>query len=90
MLEPAGADSYFAWNFFDGVMQQKEGYSDYRWDDVAAGVLQADTLLQTLLNKKKKLDAAFAKNASAQLDFIYKHSAYFEPGFMRLPVYWVR
>ncbi len=36
MLEPAGDDSFFAWNFFDAVLQQKEGYSEYRWEDVAA------------------------------------------------------
>lgn len=29
MLEPTGDDSFFAWNFFDAVLQQKEGYSDY-------------------------------------------------------------
>lgn len=90
MLEPAGADSYFSWNFFDGVLQQKEGYSDYRWDDVAATVLKSDTALQTMLNEKRKSDTAFAKDASAQLDFIYKHSAYYEPGHMRLPVYWIK
>ncbi|CAN5411991.1 M14 family metallopeptidase [soil metagenome] len=87
MLEPAGADSYFAWNFFDGVLQQKEGYSDYRWEDVAAHVLSADTSLQTLIKEKRKTDSAFAKDASAQLEFIYKHSSYYEPGHMRYPVY---
>ncbi|MCF8201196.1 MAG: hypothetical protein K9J29_04375, partial [Bacteroidia bacterium] len=27
VLEPRAADSYFAWNAFDGILQQKEGYS---------------------------------------------------------------
>ncbi len=40
MLEPTGEDSYFAWNFFDAILQQKEGYSDYRWEDVAADWLR--------------------------------------------------
>lgn len=87
MLEPAGADSYFSWNFFDAVLQQKEGYSDYRWEDVAAQVLSSDTSLQTLLKEKRKTDSSFAKDASAQLEFIYKHSKYYEPGHMRYPVY---
>jgi hypothetical protein len=90
MLEPEGADSYFAWNFFDGVLQQKEGYSDYRWEDVAAAVLKADTTLQILINEKKKTDTSFAKDASAQLNFIYKHSNYYEPGHMRYPVFKVK
>ncbi len=40
MLEPTGDDSFFAWNFFDAILQQKEGYSDYRWEDLAAEVLK--------------------------------------------------
>lgn len=87
MLEPAGADSYFAWNYFDAILQQKEGYSDYRWEDVAANVLRSDAALQRSLEDKRKTDTAFAKNASAQLDYIYKHSSYYEPSHMRYPVF---
>ena len=42
-LEPTGVDGYFAWNFFDGILQQKEGYSDYRWEDIAADVLKGNS-----------------------------------------------
>jgi hypothetical protein len=87
MLEPTGDDSFFAWNFFDAVLQQKEGYSDYRWEDIAAQVLKSNPGLQARLEEKKKTDSAFAKNASAQLDFIYKNSPYYEPGHNRYPVY---
>jgi Zinc carboxypeptidase len=87
MLEPTGDDSFFAWNFFDAILQQKEGYSDYRWDDVAAEVLKNNPALKTKLEEKKKEDAKFAENASAQLDFIYKNSPYYEPGHNRYPVY---
>jgi Zinc carboxypeptidase len=87
MLEPTGDDSFFAWNFFDAILQQKEGYSDYRWEDVAAQVLKDNPALQIKLEEKKKADAAFASNASAQLDFIYKNSPYYEPGHNRYPVY---
>lgn len=38
-LEPRGADSFFAWNFFDGILNQKEGFSDYVFEDVAAELL---------------------------------------------------
>lgn len=87
MLEPTGDDSFFAWNFFDAVLQQKEGYSDYRWDDLAAEVLQKDPELKARLEEKKKTDEKFAANGSAQLDFIYKNSPYYEPGHNRYPVY---
>ena len=87
MLEPTGDDSFFAWNFFDAILQQKEGYSDYRWDDLAAEVLKNNPALKTKLEEKKKGDENFAANSSAQLDFIYKNSPYYEPGHNRYPVY---
>ena len=87
MLEPTGDDSFFAWNFFDAILQQKEGYSDYRWDDLAAEVLKKDPALKARLEEKKKGDEKFAANGSAQLDFIYKNSPYYEPGHNRYPVY---
>ncbi len=87
MLEPTGNDSYFAWNFFDAILQQKEGYSDYRWEDVAAKYLQQHPELQQQLAAKRQLDPKFAASASEQLDFVYKHSPYYEPAHMRYPVY---
>lgn len=87
MLEPTGDDSFFAWNFFDGILQQKEGYSDYRWDDVAAEVLKNNPALRQQLEEKKKSDVKFAASASAQLEYIYKNSSYYEPGHNRYPVY---
>jgi len=87
MLEPTGDDSFFAWNFFDAILQQKEGYSDYRWEDLAAEVLKNNTDLKDKLEDKKKADPKFAANGPAQLDFIYKNSPYYEPGHNRYPVY---
>jgi Predicted carboxypeptidase len=87
MLEPTGDDSFFAWNFFDAVLQQKEGYSDYRWEDVAAEVLRKDPALRQKLSERKQKDSIFEKNASAQLEFIYKNSPYYEPVHMRYPVF---
>ena len=87
MLEPNGDDSFFAWNFFDGILQQKEGYSDYRWEDIAAEVLKKDSLLREKLENKKKTDSAFAIDASQILDFIYKNSPYYEKVHMRYPVF---
>ena len=87
MLEPIGDDSYFSWNFFDAILQQKEGYSDYRWEDVAAKYLQQHPDLQRALNEKRQADAKFAASSSQQLDFVYKHSPYYEPAHLRYPVY---
>jgi hypothetical protein len=87
MLEPPGDDSYFAWNFFDAVLQQKEGYSDYRWEDIAATFLREHDDVRKMLEQRRLSDTAFAKNASAQLYFVYQHSPWNEPAYLRYPVF---
>ncbi len=87
MLEPTGDDSFFAWNFFDGILQQKEGYSDYRWEDIAAGILSKDQDLQIKLSERKANDPVFAGDSRAILDFIYKNSAFYEKAHLQYPVY---
>ncbi|HEY6978602.1 MAG TPA: hypothetical protein VH396_20030 [Chitinophagaceae bacterium] len=86
-LEPLGDDSFFRWNFFDAVLQQKEGYSSYRWEEVAAPYLQQHPDLKQQLEEKKKNDPGFAASAQAQLDYVYQHSPYYEPAYLRYPVY---
>ena len=86
-LEPTAPDAFFAWNFFDGILQQKEGYSAYVFEDVAAKLLKKDPALKKELEEKKKSDPDFAKDGAAQLDFVYHHSPYFEPEYLRYPVY---
>ena len=87
MLEPTGDDSFFAWNFFDAILQQKEGYSDYRWEDLAADILKKDTIIQQKLADKKATDPNFGADSKSILEFIYKNSAYYEKAHLQYPVY---
>jgi hypothetical protein len=89
-LEPTAADSYFAWNFFDGILAQKEGFSGYAFEDIAAEYLKTNTDLKNKLEQKRNADTAFAKNGRAQLNFVYENSPWFEPAYLRYPVYRVR
>ena len=86
-LEPTGDDGFFAWNFFDAVLQEKEGYSDYRWDSIATQILKTNTVLNQKFQQKKLSDTSFTNNAGAQLNYIYKNSVYNEPAHLRYPVY---
>lgn len=87
VLEPQGDDSYFAWNYFDAVLMRKEWYSAYAFEDSAAQYLSQHPDLQQQLEQKRAADTAFAKNAAAQLEFVYKSSPYYEPEYLRYPVY---
>lgn len=86
-LEPTGGDSYFAWNFFDAILQPKEHYSSYVFEDTGAEYLRQHPEVKAELDQRKASDSAFANNAEAQLDFVYEHSQYAEPGFLRYPVF---
>jgi hypothetical protein len=87
VLEPRAGDSYFAWNAFDGILQQKEGYSDYVFEDKAADWLKAHPEKYKELQRKKAQDQAFAKNAWAQLNWVYKQSEHYEQSHNLYPVY---
>ena len=87
VLEPEGNDSYFAWNYFDAILGQKEGISNYVFEDTAEAYLKQHPELRTKLEERRMTDAAFSKNAAAQLDFVFKNSPYYEPDHLRYPVY---
>ncbi|HWJ89984.1 MAG TPA: hypothetical protein VNR87_02675, partial [Flavisolibacter sp.] len=86
-LEPQGEDSYFAWNFFDPILGQKEGYSDYHFEDIASEYVNGNPELKKKLDERRSTDSAFAKNAGAQLNFVFQNSPWFEPAYLRYPVY---
>lgn len=86
-LEPQAEDSYFAWNFFDPILGQKEGVSGYAFEDIAAEFLKSHPDIKEKLQQRVASDTAFAKSANAQLNFVYQNSPYFEPDYLRYPVF---
>ncbi|MCB9045991.1 MAG: hypothetical protein H6550_07615 [Chitinophagales bacterium] len=87
VLEPTAPDAFFAWGFFDAILQQKEHYSAYVFEDLATEMLTKDAGLKALYEQKKMADPEFAKDGNAQLHFIYNASGYHEPEHMRYPVF---
>lgn len=85
-LEPAATDSYFNWNYFDAILQQKEWFSSYVFEDEAARMLRNDPELKKEFEQAKAENPKMAENANAQLYFLYKRSKHFEPGYLRYPV----
>ncbi len=86
-LEPEAVDSFFNWNFFDTILQQKEGFSEYVFEDLANSILIDNPTLKSEFEKKKLDDLDFSKNSEAQLDWVYKHSVYYEKSHLQYPVY---
>ena len=86
-LEPTAPDSFFNWNFFDTILQQKEGFSPYVWEDKAKQVLRENPRLQIEYNVKKSYDKNFANNWYAQLDWLHKKSKHYEKAHFQYPIY---
>ncbi|MGJ8666750.1 MAG: M14 family metallopeptidase [Patiriisocius sp.] len=89
-LEPSAIDSFFNWNFFDTILQQKEGFSPYVWEDKAETLLQENSSLKAKFDSIKKADSNFANNWYAQLDWLHKHSPNYEKAHLRFPIVRVR
>lgn len=86
ILEPRCPDSFFAWGYFDAILQQKEWFSSYVFEDIAAELLEADPELKEALEKERSADRGFAEDPWRQLHWIYQRSPYFEQSYRRYPV----
>lgn len=86
-LEAEAPDSFFNWNFFDTVLQRKEGYSAYVFEDIAADFLKKNPLVKAKFDDKLKTDTTFSSNPRAQLNWIYKQTPHYEKAHLRLPVF---
>ena len=85
-LEPHAVDSYFTWNFFDEILQQKEWFSSYIFEEKAVEILKNNPQLKKEFESKKKIDSEFAKSSWSQLYFIYTHSPYYEKTHNLYPI----
>ncbi len=85
-LEPQAPDAWFAWNFFESILAQKEYFSAYVFEDLAADYLKKHPEVRAELEALKSADANFAQDSAAQLDWVYRHSPWYEPTHRMYPV----
>ena len=86
-LEPTAPDSFFNWNFFDSVLQQKEHFSPYVFDQTAAELLRENPTLKRAFEAKKATDPNFKENAYQQLDWLHKQSKHYEKAHLLYPIF---
>ena len=86
-LEPQAHDSFFRWGFFNSVLEKKEAYSDYVFEDEAERLLAAEPALAAGFAAWKAADPQRANDQAAVLDFIFHNAErYREPEWRRYPV----
>lgn len=86
MLEPKAADSFFRWNFFDNILDQREYFSSYGFEENALKYLNEHPGFKKKFMEKRESDPEFANNHRAQLAWIYNHSEWLEKTWNRYPV----
>ena len=86
-LEPMAPDSFFNWNFFDTILQQKEYFSPYVFEDTAKVLLDNDPELKAEFEVKRQNDQTFAGNWYSQLNWLYQRSHHYEKVHLQYPVF---
>ncbi len=86
MLEPEGADSFFRWNFFDPILERREYYSSYGFEENAMKYLDEHPEFRKQFEEAIKSDPKLAKNHRAQLGYIYNNTEWADNRKGRYPV----
>jgi hypothetical protein len=89
-LEPQAHDSFFRWGFFNSVLEKKEAYSDYVFEDEAERLLAAEPELAAKFDAWKAANPDKLQDQGAVLDFIFANCARWrEPEWRRYPVFMI-
>jgi hypothetical protein len=87
-LEPQAHDSFFRWGFFNSVLEKKEAYSDYVFEDSAYEMLQEEPELKAKFEQWKKENPQLLSDQTAVLNFIFANGKRFnESEWRRYPVF---
>jgi hypothetical protein len=87
VLEPQGLDSFFRWAFFDSILDKKEGFSDYAFEDEATRLLDEEPGLRERFAAWRAANPSLQGDAHAVLGFVFRTTRrYAEPEWRRYPV----
>jgi len=86
-LEPEAHDSFFRWGFFNSVLEKKENFSAYVFEDTALRMLEEEPALKRQFEQWKVDHPDKLSDPQAVLGFLFAHGQrHAEPGWRRYPV----
>lgn len=86
-LEPEAHDSFFRWGFFNSILEKKEHFSDYVFEDFALQLLKDEPELRARFEQWKAANPELLSDQKQVLGFIFENcSRYAEPQWRRYPV----
>ncbi len=87
-LEPLAHDSFFRWGFFNSILEKKEAFSDYVFEDLAEELLRSEPGLQQKFDAWKAANPNSLGSQDEVLGFIFAHcQRHVEPEWRRYPVW---
>lgn len=86
-LEPGASDSFFRWNFFDSMLDRREYFSPWGFEENAARYLDEHPEFKAQWEAACKTDPQLINNHDEQMAYLYKHSEWAEACYLRYPVY---
>jgi hypothetical protein len=87
LMDPASADSFVSWGFFNASFEQKEYMESYVAEEVARDMLQKDPKLKASFDKKVSEDPEFASSPAARLRFFSQRHPSWDDRYNLYPVY---
>ena len=87
VLSPLAHDAFLHWNFFDAALQQKEYFSSYVFEDLAADLLASDEDLRLDYDEARQRHPEWGESPRTALQWIYERSPHHEGTANRYPVY---
>ena len=70
-LEPQAHDSFFRWGFFNSILEKKEAFSDYVFEDTAQEMLEQEPALREAFARWQAENPAKLSDQQAVLSFIF-------------------
>jgi hypothetical protein len=78
LLEPQAPDNVVKWGSINTIFELKEYGADYIVEPLAAQLFAANPALKAEFDAELARDPAFAKNPRARLQWVYRHSPFYE------------
>ena len=86
-LEPRAKDSFFRWNFFDSMLDQREYFSPWGFEANAAKYLDEHPDFRVKWESECKNNPELKGNHYKQMEYIYNNTEWYEKSYLRYPVF---
>jgi hypothetical protein len=86
LLEPGSPHSLFQWGFFLGLLEREGEVAEYIMEPTAIRMFSDDRRLREEFTERLLAEPEFAADAEARLEWFFRNTPFFDPGWRVYPV----